>query len=55
LIPIEAVRTVAGGFVTIELSKEKVHGGPELDPNFRLHPELRSKIYGKALAPRVIW
>jgi sporulation protein YlmC with PRC-barrel domain len=45
LIPIEAVRTVTSGFVVIELSKEQVHGGPELDPNIRLHPELRSKIY----------
>ena len=45
LIPIEAVSRVAGGFVRIELSKEQVHGGPELEPNIRLHPELRSKIY----------
>src|SRR5215218_10762626 len=31
LIPIEAVRTVAEGFVVIEPSKEQVRGGPELD------------------------
>jgi sporulation protein YlmC with PRC-barrel domain len=45
LIPIEAVSNVGGGFVKTELSKEQVHGSPELDPNIRLHPELRSKIY----------
>ena len=45
MIPIEAVRRVAGGFVRIELSMEQVHGGPELDPNIRLHPKLRSRIY----------
>jgi hypothetical protein len=45
LIPIEAVGTVGGGFVKTELSKERVHGSPELDPNIRLHPELRAKIY----------
>ena len=45
LIPIEAVRTVAEGFVVIEPSKEQVRGGPELDPNIRLHPELRTEIY----------
>ncbi len=27
------------------MSKEKVHGGPELDPNIRLHPELRGELY----------
>ena len=45
LIPIEAIRTVAEGFVVIELSKEQVHGGPELDPDIRLHSDLCSKIY----------
>jgi hypothetical protein len=45
LIPIEAVRTVAEGFVVIERTKEQVRGGPELDPNIRLHSELRTKIY----------
>jgi hypothetical protein len=45
LIPIEAVSYVGGGFVKTELSKEQVHGSPELDPNIRLHPELRAKIY----------
>ena len=45
LIPIEAVRRVAGGFLRVELSKDQVLGGPELDPNIRLHPDLRSKIY----------
>ena len=45
LIPIEAVRTVAEGFVVIEPSKKQVRGGPELDPNIRLHPELRTEIY----------
>ena len=45
LIPIEAVSYVGGGFVKTELSKEQVHGSPKLDPNIRLHPELRSKIY----------
>ena len=45
LIPIEAVSYVGGGFVKTELSKEQVHGGPKLDPNIRLHPELRAEIY----------
>jgi hypothetical protein len=45
LLPIEAVRTVAGGFVVTELSEEQVRGGPVLDPNIRLHPELRDKVY----------
>ncbi len=45
LIPIEAVRVVAGGFLRVEVGKEKVHGGPKLDPNIRLHPELRGEIY----------
>jgi PRC-barrel domain len=45
LIPIEAVSYVGGGFVKTELSKERVHGSPELDPNIRLHPELRAEIY----------
>ena len=45
LIPIEAVSYVGGGFVKTELSKEQVHGSPELDPNIRLHPELRAEIY----------
>ena len=45
LIPIEAVSYVGGGFVKTELSKEQVHGSPELDPDIRLHPELRAKIY----------
>jgi hypothetical protein len=45
LVPIEAVSYVGGGFVKTELSKEQVHGSPELDPNIRLHPDLRSKIY----------
>ena len=45
LIPIEAVSYVGGGFVKTELSKEQVQGSPELDPNIRLHPELRAEIY----------
>ena len=45
LIPIEAVVVVGGGFVKTELSKEQVHNGPELDPNIRLHPDLRARIY----------
>ena len=45
LIPIEAVSYVGGGFVKTKLSKEQVHGSPELDPNIRLHPELRAEIY----------
>lgn len=45
LIPIEAVREVAGGFLRVEVGKEKVQGGPKLDPNIRLHPELRGAIY----------
>ena len=36
---------MGGGFVKTELSKEQVHGSPELDPNIRLHPELRAEIY----------
>jgi hypothetical protein len=39
------VRYVGGGFVKTELGKEQVHGSPELDPNIRLHPELRAEIY----------
>ena len=35
LVPIEAVSYVGGGFVKTELSKEQVHGSPELDPNIR--------------------
>ena len=45
LVPTEAVSFVGGGFVKTELSKERVHGSPELDPNIRLHPELRAEIY----------
>ncbi len=45
LIPIEAVWRVAEGFLRVELSKDQVLAGPELDPNIRLHPELRGKIY----------
>jgi hypothetical protein len=45
LIPIEAISYVGGGFVKTELSKEQVHRSPELDPNIRLLPELRAKIY----------
>jgi hypothetical protein len=45
LIPIEAVSYVGGGFVKTELSKGQVHGSLELDPDIRLHPELRAKIY----------
>jgi hypothetical protein len=39
------VSYVGGGFVKTELSKEQVHGGPELDPSIRLRPELRAEIY----------
>jgi hypothetical protein len=45
LIPIEVVSYVGGGFVKTELNKEQVHGGPELDPDIRLHPELRAEIH----------
>jgi hypothetical protein len=45
LIPIEAVSYVGGGFVKKELRKQQVHGSPMLDPNIRLHPELRAEIY----------
>jgi PRC-barrel domain len=45
LIPIEAVERVSGGFVTIEQSREKVRGAPELDPNIVLQPDLRRVIY----------
>jgi hypothetical protein len=45
LIPIEAVSYVGGGFVKTELRKQQVHGSPMLDPNIRLHPELRAEIY----------
>ena len=45
LIPIEAVRRVSGGFVTIEHSRQKVQGAPELDPNILLQPQLRREIY----------
>jgi hypothetical protein len=39
------VSYVGGGFVKTELGKERVHGSPELDPNIRLHPELRTEIF----------
>jgi hypothetical protein len=45
LIPVEAVEKVSGGFVTIEQSREKVRGAPELDPTVRLQPDLRRGIY----------
>ena len=45
LIPIEAVERVSGGFVTIEQSREKVRGAPELHPNIVLQPDLRRVIY----------
>jgi sporulation protein YlmC with PRC-barrel domain len=32
MIPMEAVTDTSGGRVTIELSREKVEGSPELDP-----------------------
>jgi sporulation protein YlmC with PRC-barrel domain len=35
LIPIEAVRVVAGGFLRVEVDKEKVQGGAEVGPE---HP-----------------
>jgi hypothetical protein len=47
LIPIEAVWRVAGGFLRVELRKEQLLGSPGLDPNTRLHPELRGKLRGK--------
>lgn len=33
------------GYVTIEQSREKVRGAPELDPNILLQPDLRRGIY----------
>jgi hypothetical protein len=45
LIPIEAVSYVGGGFVKTELSKERGHGSPKLDPDIGLHSELRAEIY----------
>jgi hypothetical protein len=45
LIPVEAVERVSGGFATIEQSREKVRSAPELDPNIRLLPDLRRRIY----------
>ena len=45
LIPIEAVQRVSEGFVTIEQSRQKVQGAPELDPNILLQPQLRREIY----------
>ena len=45
MIPIEAVRRVSAGFVTIEQSRQKVQGAPELDPNILVQPQLRREIY----------
>jgi sporulation protein YlmC with PRC-barrel domain len=45
LIPIEAVERVSEGFVTIEQSREKVQGAPELNPNILLQPDLRHEVY----------
>ncbi len=45
LIPIEAVERVSEGFVTIEHSREKVQGAPELNPSILLQPELRREVY----------
>ncbi len=45
LFPIEAVERVSEGFVTIEQSREKVQGAPELNPNILLQPDLRHGIY----------
>ena len=45
LVPIEAVRRVSGGFVTIDQSRQKVQEAPELDPNIRLNPDLRRELY----------
>ena len=45
LIAIEAVQRVSEGFVTIEQSRQKVQGPPELDPNILLQPQLRREIY----------
>ena len=45
LIPVEVVKRVSGGFVTIEQSRQKVQGAPELDPNILLQPQLRQEIY----------
>jgi hypothetical protein len=45
LIPVEAVERVSEGFVTIEQSREKVQGAPELDPNILLQPDLRREVY----------
>jgi hypothetical protein len=36
---------VSEGFVTIEHSREKVQGAPELNPNILLQPVLRREIY----------
>jgi hypothetical protein len=45
LIPIEAVKRVSEGFITIGLSREKVQAAPELNPNILLQPELRHEVY----------
>ncbi len=45
LLPIEAVERVSEAFVTIEQSREKVQGAPELNPNILLQPDLRHGIY----------
>ena len=45
LIPIEAVRRVSEGFVTIEQSRQEVLGAPKLDPKILLHPDLRRELY----------
>ena len=45
VIPIEAVRRVSAGFVTIEQSRQKVQEAPELDPKILVQPQLRHEIY----------
>jgi hypothetical protein len=45
LIPVEAVKMVSGGFVTIDQSRQKAQGAPELDPNILQQPQLRQEIY----------
>ena len=45
VIPIEAVRRVSAGFVSIEQSRQRVQEAPELDPKILVQPQLRHEIY----------
>jgi len=45
LIPMEAVTEMSGGAVTIEQSREKVEGSPELDPKGVPEAAYQQEVY----------